>query len=162
VKGIFIGTVIIFTFLNSTAQSKDEIAIRRVLTIQVNAWNNGDIDSFMQGYWQNDSLMFIGKSGTTYGWKHTHDNYKIRYPDTASMGKLNFILLEFKSLSPLYYFAVGNGICREVSEILRDISLYYSKKLMESGLSLQIIVVKIFFQNPGLLNKKIFKVCTVT
>lgn len=55
--------------INIFAQLKDEIAIRNILATQSAAWNQGDIEGFMKGYWENDSLMFIGKKGLTYGWK---------------------------------------------------------------------------------------------
>ncbi len=93
--------------LAAGSQSKDEKAIRNILNQQTNAWNNGNIESFMIGYWENDSLMFIGKSGVTYGWNNTLNNYKKGYPDTAAMGKLSFNLISVKKLSKKYYFIVG-------------------------------------------------------
>ena len=92
---------------SSFAQSKDETAIRKLLDDQTKAWNRGDIDNFMTGYWENDSLMFIGKSGVTYGWKNTLSNYKKNYPDTAAMGQLSFTILDVKKLSPKYYHVIG-------------------------------------------------------
>ena len=89
------------------AQSNAEKEIRKVLSTQDIAWNRGDIEGFMQTYWKSDSLMFIGKSGITYGWQKTLDNYKKGYPDTAAMGKLHFDLIEFKKLSETNYFVVG-------------------------------------------------------
>ncbi len=89
------------------AQNKDEQDIRNVMTVQTNAWNNGNIDAFMQTYWKSDSLVFIGKTGPTYGWQTTLDNYKKRYPDTAAMGKLHFDLLQLKPLPSGYYFVIG-------------------------------------------------------
>lgn len=89
------------------AQSGDETAIRQLLDQQTAAWNRGDIARFMDGYWENDSLMFIGKSGVTYGWTNTLNNYKKGYPDTAAMGKLHFDLITVKRLSDEYYFVVG-------------------------------------------------------
>jgi ketosteroid isomerase-like protein len=89
------------------AQSKDETAVRQMLAQQDKAWNRGDIEGFMQGYWHNDSLMFIGKSGITYGWQNTLDNYKKGYPDTTTMGKLAFNYIEIKRLSVNYFFVVG-------------------------------------------------------
>ncbi|PJJ60334.1 YybH family protein [Hymenobacter chitinivorans] len=65
-------------------------AIRQVLATQSAAWNRGDLTSFMQGYWQSDSLVFIGKSGLTYGWQPTLDNYRRSYPGAAGMGQLTF------------------------------------------------------------------------
>jgi hypothetical protein len=89
------------------AQTKDEMAIRKVLNKQNDAWNRGDIDAFMEGYWKNDSLMFIGKSGVTYGWQNTLNNYKKGYPDTAAMGKLTFTLISVKRLSEKFYRVIG-------------------------------------------------------
>jgi hypothetical protein len=102
--------ILLFFFIHSIAsfaQSKDEILIRNVLQTQQNAWNKGLLTNFMEGYWKNDSLMFIGKSGITYGWQKTLENYKKAYPDTASMGKLKFTLLQLKLLSTGYYFVTG-------------------------------------------------------
>lgn len=89
------------------AQSKDETAIRQLLNEQTLAWNQGDIGRFMKTYWENDSLMFIGKSGVTYGWINTLNNYKKNYPDTAAMGKLSFDILLVKRLSFEYFQVVG-------------------------------------------------------
>ncbi|RSK25299.1 YybH family protein [Hymenobacter metallilatus] len=75
-------------------------AILEVLTTQTAAWNRGDVAGFMQGYWQNDSLVFIGKSGLTYGWQRTLDNYRRSYPTPAAMGQLDFSNLRVQPLSP--------------------------------------------------------------
>ena len=93
-----------YNFCN--AQTNDEAAIRNAMNKQVTAWNNGNIDAFMQTYWQSDSLIFVG-SKTTYGWRATLENYKKHYPDTATMGKLSFNLIQLKQLSPEYYFVIG-------------------------------------------------------
>ncbi|MEO6613746.1 MAG: DUF4440 domain-containing protein [Chitinophagaceae bacterium] len=105
-KNIFIAACLLVSS-SLFSQSKDELAIRKLLADQNAAWNRGDIDNFMKGYWQNDSLMFIGKSGVTYGWTNTLNNYKKGYPDTASMGKLIFTLLQVKKISNEYYHVTG-------------------------------------------------------
>jgi hypothetical protein len=89
------------------AQRADEKAILDILDQQTVSWNKGDIESFMRGYWNHDSLMFIGKSGVTYGYANTMNNYKRNYSDTIKMGKLSFDILHVKRLSPEYYFVVG-------------------------------------------------------
>jgi ketosteroid isomerase-like protein len=112
----------------SFAQNKDESSIRSVLQHQQEAWNNGRIYDFMQGYWKNDSLMFIGKSGITYGWQQTLDNYKKGYPDTAAMGKLKFTLLHLKPLAPDYYFVVGQWyLTRSIGNIGGTFTLLFRK-----------------------------------
>ena len=118
----------IFTFTNLFAQSKDETAIRTILKTQTAAWNSGNIETFMQGYWQSDSLMFIGKSGITYGWQKTLDNYKRNYPDTASMGKLDFVILEVKKLSAENYFVIGKWhLARSIGDLSGAFTLLFKK-----------------------------------
>jgi hypothetical protein len=92
--------------LRATAQN-DEARIKAVLERQSAAWNRGSLEDYMVGYWNSDSLMFIGKSGVHYGYQATLENYKKGYPDTAAMGKLQFNLLEIKPLSPTCYFVAG-------------------------------------------------------
>lgn len=91
----------------SQKQTKAGVAIRQLLAQQSDAWNKGDLEAFMQPYWNSDSLLFIGKSGVKHGWAVTLANYKKGYPDTAAMGKLHFDILETRILSSEYVFLVG-------------------------------------------------------
>lgn len=91
----------------AAGQTKAETKIRQLLNNQTEAWNRGDIKGFMNGYWESDSLMFIGKSGVTYGWTNTLNNYIKGYPDTTAMGKLHFDLISIRHLSGKYYHVVG-------------------------------------------------------
>ncbi|MBF8247937.1 MAG: DUF4440 domain-containing protein, partial [Bacteroidetes bacterium] len=43
---------------NTSYAQKDEEQVKDVLTAQVESWNRGDIEGFMQGYWNSDSTMF--------------------------------------------------------------------------------------------------------
>jgi ketosteroid isomerase-like protein len=120
--------LIYFSPLPSFSQDKDARAIRKVMAAQTEAWNNGNIDEFMHGYWQNDSLKFIGKNGVTYGYTQTLANYKKNYNDTAKMGKLTFDILEVKRLSPEYYFVVGKWFLkRSVGDIGGTYTLLFRK-----------------------------------
>lgn len=68
--------------------------IQQVLTKQAKAWNEGDIDAFMKGYWKSDKLTFSAAGKTTRGWRQTLENYKKRYPTREKMGQLTFSNLE--------------------------------------------------------------------
>ena len=57
---------------------------------QQDAWNEGNIDKFMQGYWKSDSLLFIGGSGVNHGYNTTLQNYKKSYPNKEAMGNLTY------------------------------------------------------------------------
>ena len=110
------------------AQSSDELSIRKVLDDQLKAWNKGDIESFMQGYWKNDSLMFIGKSGINWGWQKTLENYKKGYPDTTAMGTLSFDVIVVKRLSPEYYYVVGKWMLkRSIGDLSGHYNLLFRK-----------------------------------
>lgn len=98
--------------LSARAQSSDEQQIRAILDRQVEAWNRGDLRAFMNGYWESDSLMYIGKGGVTYGYASTLQSYIRNYGDTARMGKLSFQLLHVQRLSVDVYFVVGKWSLR--------------------------------------------------
>jgi ketosteroid isomerase-like protein len=114
--------------LTVTAQSSAERSIRNTLARQTAAWNSGNLQEFMNGYWQNDSLMFIGKSGITYGWTNTLNNYKKSYPDTAAMGKLHFDILSIKKLSGKYQHVVGKWfLTRSIGNVGGHFTLLFKK-----------------------------------
>lgn len=120
--------IICILSFSSLAQNKDEQAILTALSVQKNAWNKGDLNLFMGTYWKNDSLMFIGKSGVTYGWQNTLNNYQKNYPDTVAMGKLEFDILHVKRLSVLYYSVVGKWhLTRSIGNLGGHFTLLFKK-----------------------------------
>ncbi|MBZ5536684.1 MAG: DUF4440 domain-containing protein [Acidobacteriia bacterium] len=68
--------------------------IRHVLDTQVAAWNQGDIEGFMKGYWNSQELLFTSGGKLRRGWQETLNQYKATYPDHARMGELSFSDLE--------------------------------------------------------------------
>ncbi len=122
-KKIICSSLFIFLSVIVFAQSAEELAIQNVMTEQANAWNQGNINGFMKGYWQSDSLTFIGKSGVTYGYNNTLNNYKKNYDSPDKMGKLFFSELKIKRLSPEYYFVTGKWFLKRP---VGDIGGYYT------------------------------------
>ena len=126
-KSTFIVLLTILSF-SVFSQTKDETEVRNVLAKQNAAWNRGDVDAFMVGYWENDSLMFIGKSGVTYGYKNTLANYKRNYPDTTIMGKLTFTLIQVKQLSSEYFHVTGKYyLTRTIGDTSGHFTLMFRK-----------------------------------
>jgi hypothetical protein len=112
----------------SAQVNRDENEIRTLLGRQTQWWNKGNIDEFMNGYWHSDSLMFIGKSGVTYGYTNTLNNYKKNYSDTAQMGKLFFDIIQVKKLSADYYWVLGKWFLkRSVGDIGGHYTLLFRK-----------------------------------
>ena len=78
---------------------KIEAEIRRVMNEQTGAWNAGDIEGFMRGYWNSPELKFVSGANVTKGWQPTLDRYKKNYDSRAKMGVLTFSDLEVTVLS---------------------------------------------------------------
>ena len=86
----------------------EEAAIRAVLEAEQIAWNNGDIDAFMEGYWRSDSLQFMSPRGVNHGWQETLEGYKKGYPDIKAMGTLHFDIFKVTPLSEDHFLVTGH------------------------------------------------------
>ncbi len=78
--------------------TKPDSEIRAVLEEQAEAWNRGDVESFMKGYWRSEQLVFAGSGGVNRGWQAVLERYKKNYPNRKAMGKLTFSDLEITLL----------------------------------------------------------------
>jgi ketosteroid isomerase-like protein len=96
-------------FLSHDARSKeqtsaspehDRAAILKIIGEQQSSWNNGDVTSFMRGYWNSPELTFAGSGGIARGWESLRARYKREYPDQAAMGQVNFSDVEVRFLGP--------------------------------------------------------------
>ena len=87
--------------------------IRAVIRAQQEAWNRGDIDSFMNGYARgslqsgSDSTTFVSEDTVTRGWQTVRDRYKKKYSDREKMGTLTFSDLEITPLGKDAAIALG-------------------------------------------------------
>ena len=85
----------------------DEEAIRKVMADQQEAWNNYDLEGFMQGYWKSEDLKFYGSGGVTYGWNNTLERYKKGYPSKEHTGTLKFVIKEISNRDSASYYVLG-------------------------------------------------------
>jgi len=76
---------------------KDDIL--SVLDKQAAAWNDGNIEGYMQGYWKSDSLLFTSGGNIQRGWQATFTKYKKSYDTKSKMGVLKFSQREVTVLS---------------------------------------------------------------
>ena len=110
--GFQIGTILLIFMSCKTDIGKGESnrkeEIITVLDLQAEAWNKGDIASFMKGYEKSDSLQFITKRGRTLGWTQVFTNYSKHYPTQKEMGKLYFENLIITDLSDSLSQVYGN------------------------------------------------------
>ena len=89
-----------FTAVTTALDSRPSASadIHAVLDDQRAAWNRGDIEAFMKGYWNSPALSFAGTSGITRGWEPVMERYRKNYPDTDAMGHLDFSDIEIRLL----------------------------------------------------------------
>ena len=107
---------------------KDSLAIMKMMKFQENAWNSGDINSFMEGYIKSDELVFSGKSGPVYGWNETRNRYLKNYPDTQTMGQLKFTVNKIRSVSSDVAFLIGEYyLTRSTEDSYGHFTLFWKK-----------------------------------
>src|SRR6185437_15854527 len=77
-----------------------KLGIKHVLISQVEAWNHGNLENFMEGYWRSPDLTFFSGATVTRGWKPTLARYQQRYQSSGNqMGHLEFQDLDIDLLS---------------------------------------------------------------
>ena len=106
----------------------DVKSINEVLSAQQVAWNRGDVDSFLIGYWRSPDLTFSGGNGVSRGWDGVLARYKKSYPNHAAMGQLEFSGLEFRFLGPDAALVLGQWhLKREGGDIGGVFTLVWQK-----------------------------------
>ena len=81
--------------------------ITEVIETQQKAWNAGDIEGYMRGYWEDELLRFSSGNDVTTGWQATLERYKKRYPNRATMGQLSLDVHEVEKLSSKQALVTG-------------------------------------------------------
>ncbi|HCA58618.1 MAG TPA: DUF4440 domain-containing protein [Blastocatellia bacterium] len=112
---ITIAAILLISAVVSAQESKAQMAIRKVMEDQTAAWNRGDIEGFMEGYWKSEKLTFVS-SRVTRGWQQTLDNYKRSYDTREKMGTLTFSDLEIKVLSKDAALVLGSWSLKRAND----------------------------------------------
>jgi len=81
--------------------------IESMLMAQDAAWNAGDMEGFMDGYWNSPDLTFCSGGTVTRGWEPTLTRYRTRYPTAESRGELTFSDLDIHVLSRKAAYVLG-------------------------------------------------------
>jgi len=130
-RAILIALLVLGTIVPARAQeSRDEGLIRVMLQAQAAEWNRGNIEGYLVGYLRSDSLVFLGKSGPTYGYTATLERYRKSYPDAAAMGQLTTTILKIRLLSPEYAYVTGRW---ELSRTAGNLNGYYTLLMRKIG-----------------------------
>ncbi len=106
-----------FSLSGQSTEEKDLQAIRDLMQQQQEAWSNHDLEGFMSGYWQSDSLTYYSRGKVSRGWQTTLDNYKKGYPTIKDTGELNFQIDNIGKINADSYWVMGQYfLTREVGD----------------------------------------------
>lgn len=123
---ISVAFVLAIAGTTATADEAETVAsIKKIMIAQQNAWNAGDVDEFMIGYWKSDELTFSSGGKTVRGWQATLDRYRKRYPDKSAMGTLTFSDLEVTLLGKDAAFVLGRWQLKRTEPIGGNFSLVW-------------------------------------
>jgi len=84
-----------------------EADIRAVMGAQVEAWNRGDIESYLEGYIKSPELIFASRGTFSRGWDPLLERYKVAYPQ-GNMGVLRFDGVEVHMISDDTAWVIGS------------------------------------------------------
>ncbi|HWZ82188.1 MAG TPA: nuclear transport factor 2 family protein [Terriglobales bacterium] len=108
ITGYSVALVLLCSVLAWSAPPPSSEAIRHVIDEQQQAWNRGDLEGFMAGYWNSPDLTFFSGAHETHGWQAALDRYKKNYQgDGHEMGKLEFANLRIETLGSDAAFVRG-------------------------------------------------------
>lgn len=99
--------VSILSAQSSPSRDLERSKILTVIERQVDGWNKGNIEEFMQGYAKSDSLRFASGGTVTFGWNNMLSRYQRRYSTKDSMGTLIFTGISVELLSNESALAFG-------------------------------------------------------
>jgi beta-aspartyl-peptidase (threonine type) len=86
---------------DSTDAATAQAEIQQLLDGQTAAWNRGDLEGFMAGYWRSPELTLSSGKECFRGWQSTLERYQGRYQGNGQlMGQLNLGELEIELLGP--------------------------------------------------------------
>lgn len=98
-----------------------------ILNEQAEAWNAGDIATYMEHYWESDELTFSSGGQTVTGWQATFERYRRRYPTPERMGKLRFDIDRIHRLDARAAFVLGRWHLTRDDPIGGNFSVIFQK-----------------------------------
>ncbi len=129
---LFTLILILFCFSGDDASAQSEIKLdpnaneilesqlEQLLGKQVAAWNEGDLEKFMDTYLKSPKLTFSSGGKTNFGWQATFKNYQKAYPTPEKMGKLHFDELQVSKIEAHSALVLGRWHLRIVDGEKRD------------------------------------------
>jgi beta-aspartyl-peptidase (threonine type) len=118
-----------------SSSEKMKEAIHKVLNDQAEAWNRGDLEGYMAGYWQDQDspdrkLTFFGGNDKSGGWHATFDRYRRKYQgEGKEMGQVEFSEIDIQPLGSDSAFVRGRWTLKKKTETVGGLfTLIFQKK----------------------------------
>jgi uncharacterized protein (TIGR02246 family) len=122
--------ILLLPFFLQAATPQDDI--RAVLSMQEQAWNRADIDTFMTGYLDSPGITFQGRAGVTRGYAAVAERYRKAYSSPEKMGKLKFTIDEVRLVTSDSALVLGGFALTRSKEAGGDASGRFSLVLVKT------------------------------
>lgn len=130
--------LLLFTSCSNTPGQKDDVAYKlsdsesdeiiNTLMATQDAWNEGNLDEFMKGYWKSEKLVFTGVAGPSYGYDSTLERYKKGYPNQEAMGMLKFSVKDLYKIDQRTALMIGKFyLSRSIGDVVGHYTLVWQK-----------------------------------
>jgi ketosteroid isomerase-like protein len=108
---------------------QDQTEIRSILERQKQAWNEGDIEGFMQGYHHRPDIVFTSGGKVRRGFEQTLHAYREKYVDDGAMGHLEFSEVELHPVGGHGAVALGQWELTATPQAARGVfSLVFTRE----------------------------------
>ena len=97
------------------------------------AWNRGDIDGYLAGYWRSDKVRWVSEGIVQYGFDAIASACKARFSSPDNMGRLEVANLEVQLLGEATHWYLARGRKLHVWQVIMVYSPYTRKRLMVNG-----------------------------
>lgn len=117
---------VIVSSLSATSKTKDaspQDGVKDLLTMQSEAWNNGDLDKFLTGYVNSNEISYVSSESEVWGYEALRQRYVKKYGESRdTMGELSFSDLKVQSLGAENALCIGHWhLKREGKDTLNGI-----------------------------------------
>ena len=104
---LLFATAIAWTLAGEAGEA-EVAAIKAVLDGQERDWNKGDLDAFLEGYWNSPKVVFQSGGDRNVGFEAMRARYRKRYQaEGKAMGIVSFSETEIEPLGPDSAFVRG-------------------------------------------------------
>ena len=123
------------TAQQTVADQDEEIArITEMLNSSAEAWSAGDLDGFMDDYWNDPDLTFSGSTGVTRGWEGVRERYLRTYwAPGATRDSLRFEDLEVRMLGDTHALVLGRYVLHQPETDTANATGFYSLVLWKTA-----------------------------